>query len=462
MRWSSSCAESFEVVGSWWLPDTRDRRMSGRLSYRPDHGLRLRCGSGLLIGGSLDESVTLHGVVDGEYWTLAECRTWSAGSQGHELEPRYAVAGVGLEPGELKGFDEITVEFDGGWHMLDVPPRGLHTWRNTSLDVAGVVGDDVRVSVRSELESLDPAELGGFGLVDRLFFTGTTASPVSFFELFDRVVAPLHDLVRLGLQRDVAIRSCTIAGPATMYERRSGRRMVERCSVYWHPTSAPCRLDGTVGPAAVVVPTDPSRFELFMAAWFRVHHDFDLPLQLRLADVIADLVFAQPKFLLAAQALEALHRRLHPGQPHEAGAAARAAALAAATGEHRQVLEQLLAHAHEPTFRQRIRQLLNNVQPHVSEVAGDSLKDAVGLSVDTRNAVTHWAANVDEPDELTLVALRLLADAVFDLNLIQQLGTDNDLETVADAHLAKHVDYWLHQALLRPGVERPSGPSRHP
>ena len=435
------------MVGSWWLPDGRDRRVSGRLSYSAERGLRLRCGGGSLIGSELGESVTLHGFVDGEYWTLVECRTWSAGSQGHELEPRYAVSGVGIAADELTGFDEITVEFDGGWHMLDVSPRGLHTWTNRSLEAAGAVGDGMRVSVRSELESLDVSGVGEFGFADRLFFTGTTGSPVTFFELLDRVVVPLHDLVRLGLQRDVAIRSCTIAGPATTYERQSGRRVLERCCVYWHPTSAPPRLDTAIETTALAIPTDPAPFEAFMAGWFRVHHTFELPLQLRLADSIADLVFAQPKFLLAAQGLEALHRRLHPNQMHAAGAEARTAALAAVTGDHQVVLEQLLGHAHEPTFRQRIRQLIANVQPHVEQVAGDTLKAAVGALVDTRNAVTHWAADSDEPDGLTLAALRMLADAIFDLNIVQQMGAAGDLGAVADAHRANHVDYWLHQAL---------------
>jgi ApeA N-terminal domain 1 len=205
------------------------------------------------------------------------------------------------------------------------------------------------------------------------------------------------------------------------------------------------------GAVALKLPLRKEEYEQFVQSWFNTHDRFQTPIALRIADLIAGVSFSEPRFLLAAQSLEALHRRLHADKLDEQALAAREAALAAVEPKHRTILKTLLAHAHEPTFRSRIRDLVARAEPEASAVVGERLREAVGLIVDARNGVTHWAPGIDEIAGLTLVTLRQVADAVFDLVLFKELGlSDTALRDAVQAHQSRNVDYWLDRALSEP------------
>lgn len=118
--------EAFERFGTWWRVADVDVHASGHLTFSPENGLSLRTLGGAWLGGDLGDgrSVTHHGRVDDELWTLTGCWTRSRSSSGEVFHVECAFAGVGMNDEELGQLDEIHVEFDGVGGQTDLPAGG--------------------------------------------------------------------------------------------------------------------------------------------------------------------------------------------------------------------------------------------------------------------------------------------------------------------------------------------------
>jgi hypothetical protein len=292
----------------------------------------------------------------GSYWTLAGCwLTRSSSNDGEEFYVEYALAGpVGLDEADLSALDEIRIGFEGTWSMVPSEPRGARQLNRPPVSLAAQVADGLTVELVSELVDLESTEEDAFAFRDRLIFVGKTATPMSFRDLHSAVVGPLHDLLTLVRQRGATVNFCEVSGPGTTITTRARERR-ERVAVYWNRVGNTDTDDERPSTPVLQIPTAPDHFQDFMSAWFDNHARLALPIGLRTADLVAPMTFAPTRFLLVAQALEALHRRLYPDARNEPGIKARLAVFATVDESHRKVVETLLLHAHEPTFRQRDR-----------------------------------------------------------------------------------------------------------
>lgn len=122
----------FDKHGTWCNVADRKKTVSGTLDYSPSTGLRLTTASvpGLAdrLGG--DDPIVLNGLVDGQYWTLADAFCTSRSNSAQEFHIGYAFAGLGLDVNELSQLDELRLEFDGLWSTIRLQPRG----RANSID----------------------------------------------------------------------------------------------------------------------------------------------------------------------------------------------------------------------------------------------------------------------------------------------------------------------------------------
>lgn len=444
-QWSAP----FEKYGAWWNAGDREKRANGTLSFSPAAGLRLTTTeSVVLVPPFGDKPATLNGLVEGVYWTLGDCVCTSTGSTGQSFLVDYAISGVGMDADEVEQLDELRIGFDGGWSTVALRPRGPNDIRSDAISITADLAEGGSVELVSELESLDVSRDGAFGFHDHLRFVGRAKSPMNFRDLHQTLFVPLRDLVILALQRDVALTHCRVAGPGTTVSVGAREHRVSAI-VYWNQVTTPDLAEGGARKhPAIRFPSEPADFQRFVASWFSLHDQLKTPISIRVAEITGGASFAEPLFLLAAHSLEALHRRLHPGETDAAAIAARGAALAAVVDEHRHVLALRLSHAHEPTFRKRIKQLVAEVEVPAANVVGAQLRKAVALIVESRNAVTHWEPTNEEPDGLLLFALRMVADAVFDLVLFKRVGlNDDELNGTVRAHQERDVEYWLGRAL---------------
>ncbi len=445
-----SWVRPFEVFGAWSELTTPDRQVSGRLTCDPVSGLELETSDGrwLSAGMDFDNSLHLHGLCGRERWTLVDCLLVQSSGAGERYRVGYALQGGWFDADEVLLLDEIQVEFDDGWSAVAPSPRGPRHQGAPSVLLEASVAPGVTVAVTSELVPVTMDTPASFGFSDRLRFGCRLETPTTFRELTRLFLEPMQDLVCLSLQRDVAVTFCGVAGDGTTQFSRGQRVRRELIPVYWNRVRGKRPAEPRPVRPLLKLPADPDAFDRLLSSWFDLHRSIELPVDLRLIDLIDGFSFADPKLLMAAQSLEALHRRLHPGIVSAEGRAAREAALAATDHAHRSTLQTLLTHAHEPTFRQRLRSLAEHAEPEFGQIIGaDNVKWAIGQLVDARNAVTHWAPNTISPDGLTMVALRMVADALFDLSVIKRLTLpEGAIEDAIQAHRSKQVEYWVSRA----------------
>jgi len=385
------------------------------------------------------------GLSQGTSWTLTGCWCTKSSDAGQEFYVETAFAGdIAIYEEPTASFDEVRVGFDGLWSMVPSSPRRARQFDQPPVSLTARVDSSRTVELVSEMVDLEPTAEDAFAFKDRLIFVGTVPTSTSFWELRGFFVWPLEALVTLGRQRGATVNFCEVSGPGTTGAAHGGEERRHRLAVYWNRIGNPDTDPEKSSVPALQLPTEPDRFQEFISNWFNHHTELALPIGLRTSDLVAPQTFSSTRFLLVAQALEALHRRLYPDLRNQPGIDARTAALANVDDEHRKVLKSLLQHAHEPTFRQRVKQLRDTAEPQITQIVGPRLKAAIAAIVETRNAVTHWDPSTSEPEGLRLVTLRAVADALFDVVLLKQLGLgDDDLHAVVRSHQAKHVRHFV-------------------
>ncbi|MEQ8439510.1 MAG: hypothetical protein RIB65_18615 [Ilumatobacter fluminis] len=442
-------SQPFEVHGSWWVENARERVAVGTLRYLPTDGLSLHTSDGpqLVALDESPESATLNGLVDGEYWTLGGCWATSSGSDGHTYVVGLAVRGVGMSTAELEQLDELRLSFHELRYLTGIAPR-----RNDESaldDLVADIGDGWTLGLESirTREASNPDEIH---YSDRLEFVVRSPRPGSLYELADRTYRTIVELSGLFAQRSVSLQQARVAGEGSTVEWRSGRTVRHVCDVYWPVLPAPSVLsDPPKNYPLSCLPATQKEFGDRWSAWFGTHRSLDLVFALRFADLTVDFGYAEPRFMMAMQTIEALHRRLRPDSVHTASIEAREEALASVSEANRAALKMRLQFAHEPTLRQRLRELINDAEPFASELLGDQLKPFVHQAVAARNAVTHLSPDVEHPSGLLLMALQRAASALTDLVLLRRLGFDDEGLRVAVRRIgaSSSPQYWLHRAL---------------
>lgn len=436
-----------EKHGSWWLPETPDRPLPGTLSYTAD-GLRLKCPATppFHVPTEAGSKFVVHGLVDGEDWTLGDCSLIRRGASGQTFHVDFALEGLRMDAPELNDLDEICFSLDGLWSVVAAIPRDLRSTDRASVALRANLTDGNTLGLTSGIELIDAPEEGTTAFVDRLVFVGRSPVSVPLGELLKTYFAPIRDLVMLALQKGTSLTYCMVSGNGTTYELH-GEKCRAAVNAYWDPIGTP-RNRVRASPPALEIPTDPTDFEILMRRWFALYEAIETPMGLRLADLVSEIGYSEPRFLFVAQALEALHRRLYPDAHDDLRAAARDHALDVVDEAHRASLEALLLHAHEPSFRRRLKDLANEVLPRLEEVIGQRPAPAINGLVEMRNRVTHWDPSAPVATGVELAGLRQFADAVFDLVIVTRLELPEAASRrVVSAHRAKNVAYWLDRAI---------------
>ena len=153
---------------------------------------------------------------------------------------------------------------------------------------------------------------------------------------------------------------------------------------------------------------------------------------------------ADGRFLATAQAIEALHRRLLEQDPpmssNEFDKLLGDLVEATPPDKH-SWLKARLQHANEPTFRQRVRELVEDFAPYFGDKSERG--DFVDSVVKARNRLTHLPADSGDEsiDVKSLVRMQKRLELLFLLHLLQQLGFDGeDLDSIAEKRLLPKLE----------------------
>ena len=187
-----------------------------------------------------------------------------------------------------------------------------------------------------------------------------------------------------------------------------------------------------------------SRFPDAIDGWLSTINELEPAINLYDALMVNAYRYADGRFLATAQASEALHRRLFSTrtQMSRRDFDVLVGALSIAAPPDRRVWVQTrLKHANEPTFGQRIDELL---KPFATLFG--TKKDRRRFRrdvVDIRNRLTHLPANGDEQfvDTKSLITTQIKLEVLFQLNMLHQFGFDDDeIDTIAQKWLVPKME----------------------
>ncbi|MEQ8439511.1 MAG: hypothetical protein RIB65_18620 [Ilumatobacter fluminis] len=416
---SQALTERFELYGKWWLDD-EDRSVHGVLVYDPTEGVLLETVDARpLIPIAAESPSTIRGIVDGEGWTLGACHCVQMGNRCR-YSVGYAIRGVLMDDRDLSELTELRLSLHEGRALTRTRPR-LPESSGRMRSLTADLGDGWTLGLESTVEQLLTPREDELRLVDRLEFVVRSASPSDFYELVRRVYRPLLEIGAICAQQSVSVSHAAISGPGTQVVIDSGPndelRQQLRCDLYWKLRPAPRRPVRDPEPL-FRFPTDQEAFSSSLPRWFDVHAKLFVVFGLRQLDLSTEFAIAEPRLMVSAQAIEAVHRRVVPASK-----------------------------GRRPALRRRIEDLLELVHPQTGIVLGEHREWFVSEFVRARNTIVHWDVDQTHPPGLVMLALHRASTAIVDLVLLRELGFDDELD-----NLAQRIDgdrqarYWLDRA----------------
>lgn len=414
--------EAFEAEGIFWKPDNPDRQVGGTLRFSPEEGLELALIGTLTDeppGGSPIQLPVIHGMLSGKgFVTLVDAwqHRWSIGPFASEAyQADLGLVGATIATPRQTRFRRLTVRLS---HLPSLLPSLRPHFTFTADEARRVTGYTVAIPTSSREQAELPwgvlaATLGyritvdiekGPGLDWDPLIDVTLHQPMTLEELYDEVVRPLRDLVTFAtLQRARVLSLVVVSDEHTTPVGREQKP--QPITVLWRQDVNPALKNRVRLRNPLIRLSRPDcPFERVVPRWFAIYRELEAPLQAYL-DILHDAPRPlRQRFLTILQALERYHRtrfpaHLVPADVHEQVVNVIRSALPRLvpsdrmpSKEHEQAyldrLARAIDYAHEPSLKQRLRQLLDRLDS-LSEPIALPLRQQLQRIVDTRNYFAH-------------------------------------------------------------------------
>ncbi|MGW1211214.1 ApeA N-terminal domain 1-containing protein [Streptomyces sp. NPDC002499] len=454
--------ESFESDGLFWLPETEDDQVAGRISFTASDGVKLS-----LIGalsetstfGDLNTSARfpiIHGVAGKRYLTLQGCtrsnyRMEMPGIVREDYRAEFLFAGQALLTSGDEKFSEVTVRFNNLWNWVN---RSIIA-RNYSFDESHKLTgatltltphetedheiDGGRISLLSTWKI--PGDQQNTGFEQDFSFRLTYDDPVDF-SYIRTDVATIQDLI--SATGDSA---CLPTDISLWVTDESGNGNKERLNVYGQQ-SAQSLAKKTKSVDFLLHLSDIGGLPA-VAKWLNFLRSRRILLGLTLSSRYRGM-YVENKFFNAVSAAETLHRMEFPNHvlPKAEYKQFRDLLVSHVPEEHQKWLNDQLAFSNEPRLRGRLKELAEfSGLPHVLDCDVDQWAKAV---TNTRNRMVHhdekkgpgasgsqfyWMA-----ESLQLLVLLCLGKyCAFQEGYLEKVKEDEGVEFLAE-HVREIVD----------------------
>lgn len=412
--------------GHFWIPGQADKPVAGTLTYSPEAGpvveLDGTFGDLMLVMQGGAEYPVVHGTTrDGEVTLLnvsqAGMHVSMPGTAREDLRCDQALLGACLDPNELT-FSEVIIELDhlADWVQrtgitYDFAPSGNVKWRAEYrwVDAIEATLDDGTVVSAAFTASASPA-LGRFETTEKCYLKARLQEPTTLSDVIDPYVWPLRDFVSIATGAPNLLTKCVVHTPNRTRVRPGNveepidlavlARIIQPAADQIepkpiHPVFQLFTLPDTPGGFATVIP-----------AWMRLRGNAKDAIDLLIGDMLRPAFWFPNRVATVAQGLEAYHRLTHvePG-PDSPEVRRVSDVLEACPPDHKDWLTALLQHAHEPSLRQRLRDIVRRVQELVAPLVDDEAAYLKRLT-NARNLQAHPGTrsrtDVTDPRQLYL------------------------------------------------------------
>jgi len=435
--------EKFPIEGKWWLPDTPNNAVAGRLEYSEQSGPKL------VLLGTL-ESQSKHGLDLHEYQiilgrthevseiTLMGCKgTGSHGTLGGETaketyRPTVMFLGKHFTTQNEIQFKEIYADithlntwadFRAITHQYEDNTDIIRATRLPSRNLTDCEGYSLRVfaSLENSLDDYSSKVVQSTSLVCSF------KNPTPLIEYWP-VLRDFQNLLSILVDQPCFPSEIYGIPPNDVRRVTIIRRMAfHKPSKALHPLELLLPLD-KMGDRA----TELIRNWLQKASILRPIHN------LALGTIYNESIYAENRFLSITQALESYHRRIKGGndRPLAEHQARLTTILNAAPAEHKDWLNLKLSHSNEPHLKKRLESLCAQF-PNYSRMINERTPDFLTRVVKTRHYLTHFDENNKKgsfaSSELYFPSEKLRI--LFWICMLTEIGYSNtEAETIALNH----------------------------
>lgn len=464
-----------EWVGNWWQPDDPAQKISGVLTFDPEHGAELR-----LIGGweidlilpDRDRAITLGGqgrdwpvilgaVSDGQRVTLLDVQLKTARTTYNHLKDVDGPDVVHLHAATILLGCHLEGEGDAVFVAGAVTAENLTAWSARS----GIGGqhrfrrDDVERGAEITIRRLPTFSAETSTVTVKLhhlsrqpFTVNSRAERVSrvrehasveFIPLvpqplgyYTDLAASVVDLLSLSAMRACGLIQFRVYLPPTPERYPEGSpyaKMRAQVDVFQRMvvTAEPEEPAEAFEDFVVTVHDEP--FEILMPRWLEVRDKFSAARSMILGLQHMPGGYLESRLITAVAAAEAMHRALQPEPPIPRAEfrELRAKIFALSPPRKQWLAERFSEHANVPNLRERLIDLAERVGPAGALLTGD-IGEWARSATRARNKIAHVGTSPHALTELHAVADTAVGVVV--LNLLHELGLPNDRLVAAVQH----------------------------
>ena len=406
--------DDFQFEGIWWVPDQPDVRVAGELAYGQKDGpvLSLTGTFNPDSRGFLSELVdrdVIHGSTK-EGKSVSLFRALHTSRQGglgqpviHEVYKAHLLAiGYHFANEDEEIFTRSFVSFEDieewlGHRFFDLQCASNEMDFNLAINRAGIdrrLADINGMTLSAGSGFFTDRSNTSFTIDARCYIKVKPAQPRSIGWHFS-VASKLQSLASLCTGRHLPLTSLSLDGPVLRYSSEHSRPAeVHVYASMTHPESHKSRRFDTPLVYASDLPDPP---DAAFQKWFDSYEELSSGLYLFQTALADRAMYINARFSLAIQALEVFHRRAFPGPiiPKSKYSEIRKALVSAipdgTTKDMREKLQSVLAFSNEPSLKQRLRALIDEVEHAFGERPAGYDETFVKQVVDTRNYYTHYS-----------------------------------------------------------------------
>jgi hypothetical protein len=432
-------SEELIFPGEWWFPGNEEGWVPGTLELGSAFMLKTMAdmrdanGNSLELGGPA--TPLLHGRSLGRCFTLLDCqlrreRVFGGGTHLQIFSPVILI-------GE-RNFPTDDVCFDRACLRLD----NLNAFANRrTLEYSRSEGNDKRTVVFNKPPDLQADMPGGrlrLGRRSRITsgFDRAEVSSMEFFLLELQDELALDNLLYSYVRPLQQLLSLATAEECNFYELEVARDR-DRGENYWHYYQVHLwRREVHAGSRNVANPN--MRFSLkstlgrpevtfseVIPRWFAIQEKYGSVLDL-VFSLRSGIGYLESQIFAIASSLEGMHRKLFPGAAKRTPEHRERleAIIASAPQEHKEWLSRALVRSHEPSFANRVHDLVNYAGPAVASLLGD-VDEWTKMVGRARNDVGH-AKGIETTDVLAKVRLMRSIQMLAEFVLLRELGLTQD------------------------------------
>lgn len=457
--------EPLEIKGNWWLPDDRDKKLSGVLTYSQETGSILELDGVYSIKQTkrFQQPKIILGITHkGEHVTLHHCQY---------IAVTYPILGVGFSNAKYRArFTFVGVHFEKEADILFNQIFGNYTDLDAWVNIFGFTieryteKDHYKTIVKYKkpeaqfIQISDEYEIGiGFSshgpnwaaiqtkvkITQRAYLIAKSKKgDVPLEELFNLLNQYTY-LHQIGVQRinyPVDVFGFTGANAENI---EGGKNHYPEVKIYFSPIEAYIERRAMLPPEMLFTYKDLDNTHI--ENWFNLFDKYAIAIHLYRSLFYSNRLFIETRFLNMAQALESLHSILFENHylSKEEFEEKRQRVLNAVPEDLKEWVKTALKSANYKRFRLKIFELLENKSHLFSKCIADNDEFAKRV-IDTRNEFVHHNERKHSfRGGEELVSAIYLMRYLFEAYILEIIGfSDDSVKKIFKARIGKYLTRW--------------------